>query len=122
MESILEDFVLPVIAILAIFGSMFGVTAIFLISRNRERIKLIESGRDPGVYEKLKRDPMMTWALLAAGIGVGLLFGYALEQVTDIPGEIAYTSLVLLCSGAGLYVNHMIQKGAASTSSPNNEL
>lgn len=113
--SIIEDVLIPIVLFLTMFGTIFGVSAIYLKTRSRERLSLIEHGMDPAAFEKSKRDPAMMWALLALGIGLGLLVGYGLEQLTQMPGAVVYISMMLLFGGTGLFLYHMYQSKRAAT-------
>ncbi len=113
--SVVEDLLLPVVLFLTMFGTIFGVSAIYLKTRSRERLSLIEHGMDPAAFQKSKRDPAMMWALLVLGVGLGLLVGYGLEQATQMPGTVAYTSMVLIFGGSGLFMYHMYQGKRAGT-------
>ncbi len=113
--SIVEDAVLPIVLFLTLFGTIFGVSAIYLKTRNRERLSLVEHGMDPAAFNNSKRDPTLMWALLLLGIGLGLLVGYGLEQVMRMPGTVAYLSMTMLFGGAGLFLYHMLQRKQAET-------
>lgn len=97
----------PVI-VLIIFGSMFAVFYVFLTTRNKERLALIEKGADATLF---KSGPgknglgivVLNISLLAIGIGIGVLLGHLLEM-SGMDEEIALTSMIFVCGGAGLLV------------------
>ena len=62
-----------ILALLIIFGSLFGSLYIFLSSRNKERMAMIESGVNPKdfiIQRKVSAYGILKWALLLAGVGL----------------------------------------------------
>lgn len=92
--------------VLIIFGSLFAVIYVFLTTRNKERLALIEKGADASLF---KSGPgkntfsiiVLNVALLAIGIGVGVLLGNLLD-IAGMDDEIAMTSMIFICGGLGL--------------------
>ena len=70
----MEEVLIPLI----VFGTIFGVLYVFFMTRNKERLALIEKGADATLF---KSGPsknsfgiiILNIALLAIGIGVGVL-------------------------------------------------
>lgn len=77
----LEDILIPIFGILAVFGTGFGITYLIVSSRHRERMSMIERGMDPNAHKappepnKALRD-----GLLIVGVGLGLLAGWLFRQ------------------------------------------
>ena len=98
---------------LIIFSTLFGVVYMFLTSRNKERLALIEKGADASVFNSGKKfsfsEVIMNIALLAIGIGTGVLVGAMLEQ-SGLASEVAFTSSIFIFGGLGLLVSIFINK------------
>ena len=99
------------IAIMAIiFGSIFGVFYLYISSRNKERLALIEKGADASIFN-LSKKAGSSWkvivlniAFLFMGIGFGVLLASILDQYSSLDEEAIYPALIFLMAGLGLYV------------------
>lgn len=98
---------------LIIFSTLFGVVYMFLTSRNKERLALIEKGADASVFNSGKKfsfaEGIMNIALLAIGIGTGVLVGAMLEQ-SGLASEVAFTSSIFIFGGLGLLVSIFVNR------------
>lgn len=92
-----------------------GAFAMIVILRRLEyleKIKMIEKGLDISKYQgQHKPGGTIKFALMAVGIGVGLLMGSLLKAYTQIEEEVCYFSMIFLFAGAGLFLaNKIIEK------------
>ncbi|MBS1560366.1 MAG: hypothetical protein JSS89_02045 [Bacteroidetes bacterium] len=94
-------------------------------SNRQIRLAMIEKGMDPSLLversdENPKKYASMRFGLLATGAGLGLIVGSILVNTTNLgdhaPEHIVLSSL-LLFSGAGLVVYHIIARKLERTSS-----
>ncbi len=114
------------VAVLAvIFGTFFGIFYLFFSTRNKERLALIEKGVDAKIFmqgERKKRSTsfaqvfLLNIALLAMGIGVGILLGTLLNYFFGYSGTyenrpynyidegVFYSSSIFLTAGAALLI------------------
>ncbi len=114
------------VAVLAvIFGTFFGIFYLFFSTRNKERLALIEKGVDAKIFMKGERIKgsssfakvfLLNIALLAMGIGVGILLGTLLTYNFGYSGTWAnrpdnyidegvfYSASIFLCAGAALLI------------------
>lgn len=102
-----------ILVVLIIFGSSFGILYIYFAARNRERMAMIEKGVNPKdfiVHRKPATNSILKWALLLAGVGLGLFFGSLMDAYTDLPDEPAYFAGALLFGGLGLLLAFLITK------------
>ncbi len=105
MESVL----IPLI----VFSSIFGIAYVFLNTRNKERLSLIEKGADASLFATKKNhrsNLTLKFGMLAVGIGVGILIASILETYTILNEEVAYPSMIFLFGGLFLVANAMIEK------------
>ena len=91
---------------LIVFGTFFAMLYVFLSTRNKERLALIEKGADAALF---KSGPgksifgvvVLNIALLAIGIGIGVLLANLLEM-SGMDDDVAYPAMIFICGGLGL--------------------
>lgn len=99
-----------VIIPIALFGSIFGIFYLYITSRNKERLALIEKGADASIFNIGKRTGsswkviVLNLAFLLMGIGAGVFIASLLETYTTMDDNAVYPALVFLMAGIGLYV------------------
>lgn len=104
MESI-EDVLIPVVAIVVLFGGAFGCLYFWLRTRNQQRLALLESGLDRDIFavepggSRIRRR-----AAVLIGIGIGVLAGYAATRGLGMEAWVAYVACTSLASGIALVV------------------
>ena len=106
------------VAIMAIiFGSIFGVFYLFISSRNKERLALIEKGADASIFNIGKKSGsswkiiIINLAFLIMGIGLGALIGSIIDEYTRLH-EGAIVGVIFIMAGLGLYVGYTQTKRA----------
>ncbi|WP_366512857.1 DUF6249 domain-containing protein [Kordia sp.] len=106
-----------VIIVPAIFGVIFGMYYLYISSRNKERLALIEKGAEANIFFNTKKSLTPTWkvlvinfAILMMGIGLGIFIGYMLHSVMSLPEEIAYPGTIFLVGGAALFTGFFVTK------------
>ncbi|TDQ29867.1 DUF6249 domain-containing protein [Tenacibaculum caenipelagi] len=112
------------IVFMFLFAVIFGIFYLFYSTRNKERLALIEKGVDAKIFmqgEKKRstltgRVIILNLALLAMGIGVGVLLGALLSSLfgysgpwetrpTDaIDSEVFFIASIFLCAGGALLI------------------
>jgi hypothetical protein len=99
----MEEVLVPLI----FFGTLFAIVYVFLTTRNKERLALIEKGADAKLFKSGPKNYNVTaivvinFATLAIGIGIGVLLGSAL-RMNGMEGEVAFPSMIFICGGLGL--------------------
>jgi hypothetical protein len=79
---------------------------------NMERMAIIEKGLDPQLFKKDKEatpSPVLRWALLLMGAGIGLLVGYFFDDIFRME-EVAYFSMLFIFGGLGLLLAYVIEE------------
>lgn len=99
------------VAIMAIiFGSIFGVFYLFISSRNKERLALIEKGADASIFNIGKRSGsswkviIINLAFLLMGIGLGVFIANLLDTYSSLDSDAVYPALIFFMAGVGLFV------------------
>ena len=105
----MEEVLIPLI----VFASIFGIAYVFLNTRNKERLSLIEKGADASLFATKKNhrsNLTLKFGMLAVGIGIGILIASLLESYTVLDEDVAYPSMIFLFGGMFLVANAMIEK------------
>jgi len=100
---------------ISIFAAIFGIVFVIATARNRERMAMIEKGVNPKDFMNTSKPSVygiLKWALLLAGLGLGLFIGSLLETYTQIQEEPAYFASALFFGGLGLVIAFLISKKA----------
>ncbi|WP_296382046.1 DUF6249 domain-containing protein [Winogradskyella sp.] len=101
-----------VIIPITFFAIIFGVFYLYISSRNKERLALIEKGADASIFNIGKRSGaswkviVLNLAFLLMGIGLGVLFANILETYSNLDDDAVYPSMIFLMAGVGLYVGY----------------
>ncbi len=105
----------PVVVFLSLFGIVFGISYVFLTTRNRERLALIEKGMDASLFAT--KEPkfsiakfILNIALLFMGIGAGIFFGNYLATSLEMDEDIMIPSMLFIFGGLGLVVGFFITR------------
>jgi len=100
---------------IAMFVAVFGIFYVFLTTRNKERLSMIEKGADASMFLTKKGDKEKTYytlkfGMLAVGVAIGLLVGSIIAASTNLPEQVAYFSMIFLFGGLFLVANHFIEE------------
>ncbi|MEM6736344.1 MAG: DUF6249 domain-containing protein [Bacteroidota bacterium] len=103
------------ISMLVFFGTVFGIVYVYLTTRNKERLALIEKGVDATLFaSKPSRFSIAKFilnvALLFIGIGIGIFLGDYLHTVSDIDDEVAIPSMLFIFGGLGLVAGFFVTR------------
>ena len=100
----------PIFIMSIVFGFTYAV--IHLLIRRKERMALIEKGKDAPLFDQKPQTNILAlkFGLLFIGVAIGLLLGSLLVELTTLNDEAAYFSMVFLFGGIGLVVSHFFEK------------
>lgn len=108
----MEEILIPI----SLFLMIFGIVYLFLSTRNRERLALIEKGADASLFKKGSQSDVPVWkllllnlSLLLMGIGIGLLIVILLTY-TILDNEAAYPAIIFIMAGLSLYIGFNMSK------------
>jgi len=101
----MEGILVPILIALGAF-----VMVVFIRKyENAEKLKMIEQGMDPNLNRPKKAAGGLKFALVAIGIGIGLLIGNFLDVSGAVDDEVAYFSMGSIFGGLGLLIGYIIQ-------------
>jgi len=102
-----EEILIPI----ALFISVFGIVYVFLTTRHKERMALIEKGADASLFNsKPNKLSVLKYGMLLCGFALGLFLGNVIAATTTLKEEVAYFSMTFLCGGLSLIVYYLIEK------------
>lgn len=112
-QKIMEE----VIAVFIPIAGMILAFAIVYVTRtasNKEKLSMLEKGFTPleiseAQSKSKKKNENLSTGLLFIGAATGILIGFFLTQVTNIPSLLAYITCGFLFGGIGLVVAHYLQ-------------
>lgn len=108
MHDITRDFLVS----LAAFATIFGIIYVFVITRYRERMSMMEKGIDPSTFGSKDRNGSTTlkFGMLSVGIAFGILAGNFLYKSELIERAPAFFAMTFLFGGASLILNFVIDR------------
>ncbi len=89
------------------------VIYLYLTTRHKERMSLIESGRDAGLFKggtDTQHMGALKWGLLLLCLGVGAAVGINLDISRDSDGPLFTLPMLLGSGGVGLIIYYFIAK------------
>ncbi len=108
MEEITRDLLVSLI----VFAGIFGMIYVFIMTRHKERMSMLEKGVDASVFVKRSGSPTLKFGMFFVGIALGILIGNLLQDRFGMDEGVAFLSMVFLFGGISLIVNHLIDKRA----------
>lgn len=105
------EVLIPLFGIMGNFLAIIIFIYFYFTSRHRERMALIESGRDASIFKRDK-DPStrsLKYGIVTVMAGLGLVIGTILDKL-GMPEEVAYFSMVLIFGGMGLLAYYFLLK------------
>ena len=92
------------------FGAIFGIFYLFITSRHKERLALIEKGADASIFYSNKKSTSPIWkillvniAMILVGIGIGIFVAGILHYNLGVDKDIAFPGTIFTLAGAGLF-------------------
>ena len=108
----MERIIIPV----SLFATLFGIFYIYLTTRNRERLALIEKGADASLFKSSPQNIpvwkllLLNLSLLLIGIGIGLLIIAILYACTTLDSDAANIAIIFIMAGISLLTGFTLSK------------
>ncbi len=105
--------VYELLTVLIVFSSIFGIIYVWISTRNKERMAMIEKGADASLFATKKRsftNITLKIGMLAVGIGLGVLAGSLIANYTTLRPQVAFPSMIFLFGGLFLVGNAFLEK------------
>jgi hypothetical protein len=109
------------IGFIAFFATVFGIFYVYYVTRNKERLSLIEKGADASLFNTGKgRSPsVFNWnkvtlktGMFLMGIALGIIAGSILAYNNILYDGAAYTSMIFFFGGLSLVIYYLIDRKA----------
>lgn len=108
----MEKVIIPV----SLFAMIFGIVYLYLSTRNRERLALIEKGVDASLFKSAPSNIpvwkllLLNLSLLLMGIGIGLLIISILQAYSSLNSDAANVAIIFIMAGMSLYLGFTLSK------------
>jgi hypothetical protein len=109
----MEEIIIPIV----LFGSTFGIVYVYLITRNKERMAMIEKGTDMSLFARKKEgdSPMKYWVIKIGFLMIGIALGIIVASLVSADGGVmsedqAFPSMILLFGGLALVASYFVEK------------
>lgn len=103
----MEAILIPI----SLFAAIFGIFYLYLSTRNKERLALIEKGADASIFMSGNKRTAPFWkvfilnlSLLLIGVGIGIFIASILHYNMGVEEEVAFPGTIFLMAGIGLFV------------------
>ncbi len=102
---------------ISLFFIIFGIFYLYLSTRNKERLALIEKGVDASIFMHGSNPSTPMWkvfilnlALLLMGVGFGVFVALLLITYTSLAADAVYPATIFFMAGAGLLIGYNMTK------------
>jgi ABC-type Fe3+-siderophore transport system permease subunit len=109
----------PTIAFIALFATVFGIFYVYIITRNKERMALIEKGADASLFNTGKEGHKFSFSwgkftlkagMLFMGIALGIMAGAILSNAGILNEDANYPSMIFFFGGLSLVLFYVIDR------------
>ena len=99
-----------IVPAIAIFGSLFGIIYIYLMTRNRERMALIEKGASAELFNKPTKSTewVLKLGIVSISVGIGIIVANLLVSADLLEEDIAFSSIIFIFAGIGLMIGYYL--------------
>ena len=106
-----------IIITVSAFASVFGIIYVFLMTRYRERMAMIERNVDASLFVSKENpiSPTLKFGMLFVGIGLGIITAELLHEYSDFSRGASYFSMTFLFGGVSLILNFLIERRLTKT-------
>jgi len=111
-----------IVVTIAFFGTILAAVYLFLTTRNKERMALIEKGADASLFYASKVPKERngnSWGIFALktgmffmGIAVGVIMGGVLSSMNVLNEGVNYTSMIFFFGGLSLVLSYLVKNKA----------
>jgi len=107
------------IGFIALFATIFGIVYVFLTTRNKERMALIEKGADASLFNTGKEGTRFSFSwnrltlkagMLAIGIALGIFLAAVIVPTDFIDEDALYGSLIFFFGGLSLVLFYLMDR------------
>ncbi len=97
-----------------VFATLFGTVYVFLTTRNKERIALIEKGADASLFNANRKfnwkNFLLSSGMLLVGIGLGIMMGAILSKSIPLEEGVAFPMSIFFFAGLSLIIYFFVAR------------
>ncbi len=107
MQEVTRDAIVS----LAAFAAVFGMVYVFLMTRHRERMTMLDRGLLTSPFNQPQNGTLtLKYGMFLIGIAIGILSGWVLYNYCGMEDGVSYTAMIFLFGGISLIASHFIVK------------
>jgi hypothetical protein len=108
MDEITRDAIVSIES----FAAIFGIIYVYLMTRHRERMSMLEKGVPRSPFNSVRYANFLTlkYGMLLVGIAVGMLMGHFVTYHFGISKSTGFLSMLFLFGGLSLILNYLINR------------
>jgi uncharacterized membrane protein YfcA len=107
MQEVTRDAVVS----LAAFAAVFGMVYVFLMTRHRERMTMLDRGLIKSPFNQPQNGTLgLKYGMFLIGISAGILMGWVLYNYCGMEDGVSYTAMIFLFGGVSLIASYLITK------------
>ncbi len=107
----MSDDIKHIVISLGAFSGIFGIVYVFLMTRSRERMAMIERGVDASIFSGNNSiSPTLKFGMLFVGVAIGMLTGSVLHDYYGFGSVTSFLAMVFLFGGISLILNFIIEQ------------
>src|SRR5687767_12308770 len=108
MQEVTRDLFVSITA----FAGIFGIVYVFLMTRHRERMSMLEKGLNASIFfsKNNTKSQTLKFGMLCVGVAIGILIGNVLSESFYFEDSVAFLSMIFLFGGLSLILNFFIDR------------
>lgn len=109
--KIMDEIVRDVIVSIGAFAAIFGIIYVYLMTRHRERMAMLDRGIEISPFNSVKNSNFLTlkYGMLSVGVAIGMIMGSVLSDY-GMAKSTSFLSMIFLFGGISLILNHIITR------------
>lgn len=94
------------------FAGVFGIVYVFLITRYRERMAMIERNVDASLFiaRNGSISPTLKFGMLFVGVAIGIIAAEFMHDYHGFSQGVSFFSMIFLFGGISLILNFLIER------------
>ncbi|MPR34758.1 hypothetical protein GBK04_15695 [Cytophagaceae bacterium SJW1-29] len=94
------------------FAGIFGIVYVFMMTRYKERMAMIERKVDASLLDSTRKSlsPTLKFGMLFVGIAIGIIVASALNRWYSLSMGMSLLAMVFLFGGISLILNFIIER------------
>lgn len=105
MQEVTRDCIVSI----TLFAAVFGMVYVFLMTRHRERMEMLERNILTNPFPRPQYGlATLKYGMLLVGIGIGFIMGWVLYNYCAVDEGLSTISMICLFGGLSLIINYLI--------------